>query len=50
MGPGLAVGDLNGDGHEDFFVGNASGSESKIFFQDFWEENYLFTRSNDKIP
>ncbi len=35
MGPGLAVGDLNGDGHEDFFVGNASGSESKIFFQDF---------------
>lgn len=34
MGPGLAVGDLNGDGNEDLFVGNASGSESNIFFQD----------------
>ena len=34
MGPGLAVGDLNGDGKEDLFVGNASGSESNIFFQD----------------
>ena len=33
MGPGIAVGDLNGDGIEDFVVGNASGAPTKIFLQ-----------------
>lgn len=33
MGPALAVGDVNNDGLEDFFVGNASGSSSKMYTQ-----------------
>ncbi|TXE07214.1 hypothetical protein FUA26_13400 [Seonamhaeicola algicola] len=32
-GPALAVGDVNNDGLEDFFVGNATGSEAKMYIQ-----------------
>ncbi|MEP7258062.1 MAG: VCBS repeat-containing protein [Flavitalea sp.] len=32
-GPGLAVGDINGDGREDFFAGAASGSTGSFFLQ-----------------
>jgi hypothetical protein len=33
LGPGLAIGDVNGDGLEDFFVGNAQGSPGALFMQ-----------------
>jgi hypothetical protein len=32
-GPKLAVGDVNGDGLEDFFVGGAAGDTAKLFIQ-----------------
>ncbi len=32
-GPKLAVGDINGDGLQDFFMGSASGDTAKIFIQ-----------------
>jgi len=33
VGPGLAVGDVNDDGLEDFFVGNATNKSGKLFYQ-----------------
>ncbi|WP_081740433.1 VCBS repeat-containing protein [Aquimarina pacifica] len=33
LGPGMAVGDINGDQLEDFFVGNASGKSGSFFIQ-----------------
>ncbi len=33
MGPGLAVGDVNGDGLEDFFIGNAANSPGVMYLQ-----------------
>jgi hypothetical protein len=33
LGPGIAVGDVNNDGTEDFFVGNGSGFSGSIFLQ-----------------
>ncbi|WP_299555310.1 VCBS repeat-containing protein [Seonamhaeicola sp.] len=33
IGPGLAVGDVNGDGLEDFFIGNASGYKAAMYYQ-----------------
>ena len=32
-GPKLAVGDVNGDGLEDFFMGGAEGDTAKLFIQ-----------------
>ncbi len=33
MGPGLTVADVNADGLEDFFIGNAAGSSASMFLQ-----------------
>lgn len=34
FGPGLAVGDVNGDSRDDFFVGGAVGKSGSIYLQD----------------
>ncbi len=33
LGPGVAVADINEDGYQDFFVGNATGAEGKLYLQ-----------------
>jgi enediyne biosynthesis protein E4 len=33
MGPGLTVGDINGDGLEDFFIGNGEGFKGAMYWQ-----------------
>lgn len=34
MGPGMAVGDVNGDGLEDFYIGGAIGQHGVLYVQD----------------
>jgi hypothetical protein len=48
-GPAMAVGDLNGDGREDLFIGGAKGQAARLFFQQgdgsfMPEEPVAFTR------
>lgn len=51
-GPQLAIADVNGDGREDFFLGNAAGDTAKLFLQQadgrfFLSSNPVFIQ--DKI-
>jgi hypothetical protein len=52
LGPSIAVGDVNKDKIDDFFIGNASGSSGKLFIQNIdgtfkvqngpWEQDSIF--------
>jgi len=42
-GPGLATGDINGDGLEDFYIGGAVGQSGAIFIQ---TQNSIFKKSS----
>lgn len=45
LGPGIAVGDVDGDGREDFFVGGSFGKPASIFLQ---QDDHSFTET--KFP
>lgn len=45
-GPALAVGDVNGDGLEDFFIGNSKRENSALYLQ---EKNGTFTRNHSPL-
>ena len=40
-GPGFAIGDINGDGLEDIFIGGAKGQESALFVQNKTETSHF---------
>ncbi len=46
MGPAMAVGDVNGDGREDVFVGGAKGFESALYLQN---QDGQMLPSNEKL-
>ncbi|MDC8000169.1 VCBS repeat-containing protein [Aequorivita todarodis] len=45
-GSGLAVADVNGDGLEDFFVGNAAGAEAALYIQ---KTDGSFSKTNEAL-
>ena len=47
LGPGMAVADVNGDGLEDFFIGNAKGKPSVIYYQ---YTSGVFVAAPDFLP
>ncbi|HEX8039276.1 MAG TPA: FG-GAP-like repeat-containing protein, partial [Chryseosolibacter sp.] len=46
-GPGITVGDVNGDGLEDFYVGGAAGSSGGMFLQN--REGKFERKNNDQL-
>lgn len=52
FGPGLAVGDVNNDGREDFFAGGAAGFAGAVFTQNAegrYERNEVLALEVDKV-
>lgn len=45
-GTGIAKGDINGDGLEDIFIGNALGAEASLFMQ---SDNGTFVKTNQAL-
>lgn len=45
-GPAMALGDITGDGNEDFYIGGAAGQPGKIYFH---RSNGVLTASSNKI-
>ncbi|MFK5972119.1 MAG: VCBS repeat-containing protein [Flavobacteriaceae bacterium] len=51
QGPGIAVGDINGDGRDDFFIGGGYNNSGNLFYQDdngVFKKMPLFQNEQDK--
>ncbi len=47
LGPGIAVGDVNGDGYDDFYVGGAAQRSGMFYLQ---QENATFVMDSTRMP